>query len=94
MMGRVEYLAGIVTFAVGAPLLFLLASALADGEVRRRDAPLRARLGAAGVVTAAGYGWGRVAEELERIYATALARSPVPAAELIPLRLPETPTPV
>jgi len=59
-----------------------------------RDAPLRARLGAAGVVTAAGYGWGRVAEELERIYATALARSPVPAAELIPLRLPETPTPV
>lgn len=45
-MGRAEYLAGILTFAIGTPLLFLLASALADGEVRRREAPLRALLGA------------------------------------------------
>lgn len=46
-MGRAEYLAGILTFAIGAPLLFLLASALADGEVRRREAPLRALFGGA-----------------------------------------------
>lgn len=46
-MGRAEYFAGILTFALGAPLLFLVASALADGEVRRREAPLRALLGAA-----------------------------------------------
>ena len=46
-MGRAEYLAGILTFAIGAPVLFLLASALADGEVRRHETPLRAMLGPA-----------------------------------------------
>ena len=45
--GPAEYLAAIVTLAVGGPLLFAFASALADGEVRRREAPLRAVLGPA-----------------------------------------------
>lgn len=45
--GPAEYLAALVTLAVGGPLLFAFASALADGEVRRREAPLRAVLGPA-----------------------------------------------
>lgn len=45
--GPAEYLAAIVTLAVGGPLLFAFASALADGETRRREAPLRAMLGPA-----------------------------------------------
>lgn len=45
--GPAEYLAAIVTLAVGGPLLFAFASALADGETRRREAPLRALLGEA-----------------------------------------------
>lgn len=45
--GPAEYLAAMVTLVVGAPLLFAFASALADGEVRRHEAPLRALLGPA-----------------------------------------------
>lgn len=34
-----------VVIVIGSPFVFLLASAFADGEVRRREAPLRALLG-------------------------------------------------
>jgi peroxiredoxin len=42
---RAEVLAGIAVFVIGAPLVYMFASAIADGEVRRREAPLRALLG-------------------------------------------------
>jgi thiol-disulfide isomerase/thioredoxin len=45
--GPSDYLAAIVTLVIGGPLLFAFASALADGEVRRQEAPLRALLGPA-----------------------------------------------
>ena len=35
----------VVVLALGLPAVFLFATALADGEVRRREAPLRAMLG-------------------------------------------------
>lgn len=45
-MRRAEAAAGIAVVLVGAPLVFMFASASADGEIRRREAPLRAMLGA------------------------------------------------
>ena len=42
---RGELIAAIVVLAVGAPLVFTYARAMADGEARRRQAPLRAMLG-------------------------------------------------
>lgn len=44
-MQRAEQVAGLLVFALGAPLVFMLASAGVDGETRRREAPLRALLG-------------------------------------------------
>lgn len=44
-MRRAEILAGLAVLLLGAPLAFMFASALADGEVRRTEAPLRAMLG-------------------------------------------------
>lgn len=44
-MRRAEIAAGIAVVLVGAPLVFMFASASADGEIRRREAPLRAMLG-------------------------------------------------
>lgn len=44
-MRRAEILAGIAVLLLGAPLAFMFASALADGEARRHEAPLRAILG-------------------------------------------------
>lgn len=44
-MRRAEIAAGIAVVLVGAPLVFMFASASADGEIRRREAPLRAILG-------------------------------------------------
>lgn len=45
LMRRAEILAGIAVLLLGAPLAFMFASALADGEARRHEAPLRAILG-------------------------------------------------
>ncbi|MDQ3031373.1 MAG: TlpA family protein disulfide reductase [Myxococcota bacterium] len=45
-MRRAEILAGLAVLVIGGPLTFMYASALADGEVRRRETPLRAMLGA------------------------------------------------
>jgi peroxiredoxin len=42
---RREWKAALIALALGAPLLFAYAHALADGELRRREAPLRALLG-------------------------------------------------
>lgn len=44
-MRRAEILAGIAVLLLGAPLAFMYASAIADGEARRVEAPLRAILG-------------------------------------------------
>ena len=44
-MRRADIAAGIADVLVGAPLVFMFASASADGEIRRREAPLRAILG-------------------------------------------------
>lgn len=44
-MRRADIAAGIAVVLVGAPLVFMFASASADGEIRRREAPLRAILG-------------------------------------------------
>jgi peroxiredoxin len=44
-MRRAEILAGLTVFLLGAPLAYMFASAGADGEARRREAPLRALLG-------------------------------------------------
>ncbi|AKF08932.1 TlpA family protein disulfide reductase [Sandaracinus amylolyticus] len=44
-MRRAEILAGLAVLLIGAPLAFMFASALADGEVRRQEAPLRGILG-------------------------------------------------
>jgi peroxiredoxin len=40
-----DWLAFAVVLVIGAPLVYSLASAFADGEVRRREAPLRALVG-------------------------------------------------
>jgi peroxiredoxin len=40
-----ERLAAAIVLALGLPLVFMYARAMADGEVRRREAPLRAMLG-------------------------------------------------
>jgi peroxiredoxin len=42
---RVDLLAALIALCVGAPLVFLYARAMADGELRRRQAPVRALLG-------------------------------------------------
>jgi peroxiredoxin len=42
---RVEIWAALIALCVGAPMVFLYARAMADGELRRRQAPLRAMLG-------------------------------------------------
>jgi peroxiredoxin len=42
---RGEWLAGLIVLCIGAPLVFIYARAMADGEVRRQEAPLRAILG-------------------------------------------------
>lgn len=42
---RVELTAALIALCVGAPLVFLYARAMADGELRRRQAPLRAMIG-------------------------------------------------
>jgi peroxiredoxin len=42
---RVELLAALIALCVGAPLVFLYARAMADGELRRRQAPVRALIG-------------------------------------------------
>lgn len=44
-MRRAETVAGLVVFALGAPLAFVFASASVEGEARRREVPLRAMLG-------------------------------------------------
>jgi peroxiredoxin len=42
---RGELLAGLIVLALGAPLVFMYARAMAEGETRRRETPLRAMLG-------------------------------------------------
>jgi peroxiredoxin len=42
---RAELWAGLIALVLGAPLVFLYARAMADSEVRRREAPLRAMIG-------------------------------------------------
>jgi hypothetical protein len=42
---RAELIAGLIVLALGAPFVFVYARAMADGETRRREAPLRAILG-------------------------------------------------
>jgi peroxiredoxin len=42
---RNEWIAGAIVLVLGAPLIFGYAHALADGETRRKEAPLRAVLG-------------------------------------------------
>ena len=42
---RSEWIAGAIVLALGAPLVFSYAHALADGETRRKETPLRALLG-------------------------------------------------
>jgi peroxiredoxin len=42
---RVELWAALIALCVGAPLVFLYARAMADGELRRRQAPLRVMIG-------------------------------------------------
>jgi len=42
---RTEWIAGVIVLALGAPLVFSYAYALADGETRRKETPLRALLG-------------------------------------------------
>jgi peroxiredoxin len=42
---RVELLSALIALCVGAPLVFLYARAMADGELRRRQVPLRAMIG-------------------------------------------------
>jgi peroxiredoxin len=42
---RAEWLAGLLVLSLGAPLIFLFSRAMADGEQRRYEAPLRAMLG-------------------------------------------------
>jgi peroxiredoxin len=44
-ISREDVIAALVVLALGAPLAFMLASAFADGETRRREAPLRSLLG-------------------------------------------------
>ena len=41
-----EYLAGIVAVLIGAPLVYMFAAAVADGQVRVKEAPFRAIIGA------------------------------------------------
>lgn len=43
--GRTEWIAAAIVLALGAPLIFGYAHALADGETRRKETPLRALLG-------------------------------------------------
>jgi peroxiredoxin len=44
-ISREDVVAALVVLALGAPLAYMLASAFADGETRRREAPLRSLLG-------------------------------------------------
>jgi peroxiredoxin len=46
-MSRREYLAGVVAVLLGAPLVYMFAAAIADGQVRVKEAPFRAIVGAA-----------------------------------------------
>lgn len=41
-----EYMAGVVALLVGAPLVYMFAAAVADGQVRVKEAPFRAIVGA------------------------------------------------
>lgn len=58
------------------------------------DPELRTRLGAQGTRTAARFGWGRVAEELEEIYYSVLGGSPSLQKARVPLSPTETPATV
>jgi len=40
-----ERIAALIVFALGVPLVFIYARAMAEGEVRRREAPIRAMIG-------------------------------------------------
>lgn len=42
---RSELVSGLIVLAIGAPLVFMFTRAMADGELRRRQAPLRALIG-------------------------------------------------
>lgn len=42
---RADVVAGALVFLIGGPLVFMVASAFADGETRRHETPLRALLG-------------------------------------------------
>ena len=42
---RAELYAGLIALCVGAPLVFMYARAMAEGEQRRREVPMRALLG-------------------------------------------------
>ena len=42
---RAEWLSALIVLVLGAPMIFLFTRAMADGEQRRREAPLRAMLG-------------------------------------------------
>ena len=50
-MRREDVAAALIVLLVGAPLAYMLASAFADGETRRRETPLRALLGDAAYET-------------------------------------------
>lgn len=45
MSGNPEKLAAVVAFVLGAPFAFMMVRGFAEGEVRRRETPLRAMLG-------------------------------------------------
>jgi peroxiredoxin len=42
---RGEWIAGLLVLAIGVPLVFMYARAMAEGEVRRHEGPLRAMIG-------------------------------------------------
>lgn len=44
-LGREDWIAGLIVVALGAPFVYAMAGALAEGESRRRETPLRALLG-------------------------------------------------
>jgi peroxiredoxin len=44
-VGAREFWAALIVLCLGAPFVFVFARAMADGEVRRREGPLRAMLG-------------------------------------------------
>lgn len=59
-----------------------------------RDPALRERMGAQGTRTAAGFGWERVAEELERIYLAAIGAGGAGAVRREAVAAPEAPAAV